>query len=127
MSYKSVWDLGRAGKANYSVHAIGEYPSKIRPLIFSHVVDRFSKENDTVLDPFCGCGTNAVEAKLQGRNSISYDINPKAVELCRKKIAALDRDEMLNAVKEMIHEYEKELSKASNKYQKITINKQIKN
>jgi len=33
MSYKSVWDFGRAGKANYGVHSVGEYPTKIRPLV----------------------------------------------------------------------------------------------
>ena len=45
MSYKSVWDFGRSGgKTNYSVHSIGEYPSKIRPLIFHEVVKRFSKK-----------------------------------------------------------------------------------
>jgi DNA modification methylase len=107
MSYKSVWDFGREGKANYSVHAIGEYPSKIRPIVFSLVVDRFSKIGDTILDPFCGCGTLAVEAKLQGRNSINYDINPNAIELTKKKLDALTKEEMIRAVNELIKDLEK--------------------
>ena len=60
MSYLSVWDFGRDGKANYSVHGIGEYPSKIRPIVISKIIERFSKIGDTVLDPFCGGGTVAV-------------------------------------------------------------------
>ncbi len=108
MSYKSVWDFGREGKANYSVHAIGEYPSKIRPIVFSLVVERFSKIGDTILDPFCGCGTLAVEAKLQGRNSINYDINPKAIELTKKKLSALTKEEMIKANLELIKELKKD-------------------
>jgi len=108
MSYKSVWDFGREGKANYSVHAVGEYPSKIRPIVFRTIVDRFSKEGDTILDPFCGCGTMAVEAKLQGRNSINYDINPKAIELTKKKLEMLDKNEMKKAILELMDDLTKD-------------------
>jgi hypothetical protein len=38
---------------------------------------------------FAAAGTIAVEAKLTGRNSINYDVNPVAVELA-KKLAVLD-------------------------------------
>lgn len=102
MSYKSVWDFGRGGKANYSVHKIGEYPSKIRPIVFAHIVERFSEKGDTILDPFCGSGTVAVEAKLQGRNSINYDINSNAIELTQKKLDKLDNQEMRTAYRELI-------------------------
>jgi len=102
MSYKSVWDFGRGGKVNYSVHKIGEYPSKIRPIVFSHIIERFSNKGDVILDPFCGSGTVAVEAKLQGRSSINYDINPKAIKLTKDKIDALDGNEMKSAYKELI-------------------------
>ncbi len=108
MSYKSVWDFGREGKANYSVHKIGEYPSKIRPIVFAHIVKRFSKQGGVVLDPFCGCGTLAVEAKLQGRNSINYDINPKAIELTKRKLDALDKKEMKNAIQELMEDLKKD-------------------
>jgi len=103
MSYKSVWDFGRSGESNYSVHRIGDYPSKIRPIVFSRLVERFSNKGDIILDPFCGSGTVAVEAKLQGRNSINYDINPKAIELTKTKLNKLDElQEMINAYKGLI-------------------------
>jgi DNA modification methylase len=108
MSYKSVWDFGREGKANYSVHKIGEYPSKIRPIVFAHLVERFSNKGDVILDPFAGSGTVAVEAKLQGRNSISYDINPNAIELTRKKLEKLDAEEMKRAYKELFSDLRKD-------------------
>lgn len=102
MSYKSVWDFGREGKSNYSVHKIGEYPSKIMPIAFSQIVERFSEKGDVILDPFCGSGTVAVEAKLHARNSISYDINQKAIELTENKLKRLDREELKRAYEELI-------------------------
>jgi len=35
-------------------------------------------QKDIILDPFCGCGTTLIEAKLLGFNSIGIDINPIA-------------------------------------------------
>jgi DNA modification methylase len=102
MSYKSVWDFGRGGITNYSVHALGEYPTKIRPIVIAQVVERFSKEGDTIFDPFCGSGTVAVEAKLQGRHSVNYDINPRAVELTNDKINRLDKTELEAATRFLI-------------------------
>ena len=47
---------------------------------------RYSQEGDTVLDPFVGGGTTAVEAKLTNRNFIGVDINPNAIEITRNKL-----------------------------------------
>lgn len=125
MSYKSVWDLGRAGKANYSVHKIGEYPSKIRPIIFSEIVKRFSKRGETILDPFCGCGTLAVEAKIHGRNSINYDVNSNAIELTKRKLQALNKIEMITVTREFINNLKKELEDAK-PLKGVQIEKEIK-
>ena len=127
MSYKSVWDFGRSGgKTNYSVHSIGEYPSKIRPLIFHEVVKRFSKKGDIVLDPFCGCGTMAVEAKILGRHSINYDVNPNAIDLTKEKLSKLTKEEIANAydyfIDELVKEKENEETK---KLRKVQIDKEI--
>jgi DNA modification methylase len=53
------------------------------------MIDRFSRPGDTILDPFCGCGTFAVEAKRLGRNSINYDVNPVGLSLTKEKLGAL--------------------------------------
>lgn len=123
--YKSIWDFGRAGKANYSVHQIGEYPSKIRPIVFSYIVKRFSKKGDTILDPFCGSGTLAVEAKIHGRNSINYDINPYATKLTQMKLDALDKNEIRRLTQEFITEHENDYKKAKRKFEKVRLQKEI--
>jgi len=127
MSYKSVWDFGRSGgKTNYSVHSIGEYPSKIRPLVFHEIVKRFSKKGDIVLDPFCGCGTMAVEAKILGRDSINYDINPNAVELTKEKLDRLTKEEIKDVYKYFIDEFLKEREKKeTTSMRKSQIDKEI--
>lgn len=87
--YKSVIDFGREAKVEFP-HNIGEYPTKILPQVIELMVIRFSEEGDTILDPFCGCGTVAVEAKKHGRNSINYDVVPKAIELTKKKLSLMN-------------------------------------
>lgn len=128
MSYKSVWDFGRnGGTTNYSVHKIGEYPSKIRPIVFHEIVKRFSNIGDIILDPFCGCGTLLVDAKILGRNSINYDINENAVNLSNTKLESLNLDEIKKTYDYFIMELnkEKELIETK-KLRQIQIDKEIK-
>lgn len=47
---------------------------------------RYSIEGDTVLDPFIGGGTTAVESKLTNRNFVGVDINPRALERTKEKL-----------------------------------------
>jgi DNA modification methylase len=45
----------------------------------------FTKENDTVLDPFAGSGTTLRVAKNMHRNSIGIEIMPEYIELVKSK------------------------------------------
>ena len=53
-----------------------------------------SKKGQWVLDPFCGCGTTLVEAKLLGRNSVGIDVNPIAALVSKVKTTTLDEDQL---------------------------------
>ncbi len=46
----------------------------------------FTKEGDTVLDPFLGSGTTAITAKRLNRNSIGIEILPEYYEIALKSI-----------------------------------------
>jgi site-specific DNA-methyltransferase (adenine-specific) len=46
----------------------------------------FTKEKDTVLDPFMGSGTTLIVANRMRRNSIGIDIVPKYVEMVKKQL-----------------------------------------
>ncbi len=79
----TVWSFKSRG--NWATHN-GNYRGNWSPYIPRNVILRYSNENDTVLDYFCGSGTTAVECKLLNRNFIGIDINEKAIELARENL-----------------------------------------
>ena len=78
----TVWAF--PDRSKWATHD-AKYRGNWSPYIPRNVILRYSQEGDTVLDPFVGGGTTAVEAKLTNRNFIGYDINPEAIELSRNK------------------------------------------
>ncbi len=50
----------------------------------------FTKENDTVLDPFMGSGTTLIVANKMKRNSIGIDIVPEYIEMVRKQLRPVE-------------------------------------
>ena len=50
----------------------------------------FTKENDTVLDPFMGSGTTLLVANRMRRNSIGIDIVPEYYEMVRKQLKPVE-------------------------------------
>ena len=67
-----------------------EYPAKFVPQIPSWAI-RYARLDvgETVLDPFCGCGTTLVEARIIGVNSYGIDIDPLARLITRVKVTPL--------------------------------------
>jgi len=49
--------------------------------VIKNYITKYSREKDVVLDPFCGSGLMGLEAVLQDRNFIGYDLNPIATFL----------------------------------------------
>ncbi|MBZ4194075.1 MAG: site-specific DNA-methyltransferase, partial [Candidatus Contendobacter sp.] len=50
----------------------------------------FTKENDTVLDPFMGSGTTLIVANRMKRNSIGIDIVADYCEAVRKQLNPIE-------------------------------------
>ena len=50
------------------------------------IVERFSVEGQTVLDPFCGAGTTGVAAVRMNRNFIGIDIDKEAIDIAKGRI-----------------------------------------
>jgi site-specific DNA-methyltransferase (adenine-specific) len=55
--------------------------------LLERIIQASSNEGDTVLDPFCGCGTAVVAAEKLGRNWIGIDITHLAIALIKKRIS----------------------------------------
>lgn len=75
-------------------HGIHRYPAKFFPELPRWLIQKYSKENDIVLDPFGGSGTTGIEALLHNRNSVSVDIDPFAKFLATVKTTKLDAEEL---------------------------------
>jgi len=64
----------------YLTHWIYPYKGKFHPQMIRALLNIIElKEGDTVLDPFSGSGTTALEAQLLGINFIGIDISPLCV------------------------------------------------
>ena len=73
----------------YITHGYHRYPAKFIPQIVFRLAEKYTKEDDLVVDPFGGCGTTLVESKVMGRRSIGVDINPVAVLMTKVKTASI--------------------------------------
>jgi DNA modification methylase len=70
------------------VHGFHSYPARLHPETARRLIDELSTPGATVLDPFCGSGTVAVETRLAGRRAVGVDLSPLAVALAGLKASA---------------------------------------
>jgi DNA modification methylase len=87
----------------YLTHWIYPYKGKFHPQMIRALLNIIKlKENDTVLDPFVGSGTTAVEAMLLGINCIGIDISPLCVIQSKVKTESIEVIEEIEEVKDYI-------------------------
>ncbi len=72
------------------------YPTQKPEALLERVIKSSSNEGDTVLDPFCGCGTTIAVAQRLNRKWIGIDITHLAIGLIKSRL----RDAFGEAVKE---------------------------
>jgi len=70
---------------NHKLHSICTYMAMFPPTLPNHFINKYSNEEDVVLDPFSGRGTTILEACLTNRKSIGNDKNPLAYLLTKSK------------------------------------------
>jgi DNA modification methylase len=69
-----------------SNEALG-YPTQKPVALLERIIQASSEEGQTVLDPFCGCGTAIVAAEKLGRSWIGIDITYYAIGLVKKRLS----------------------------------------
>ncbi len=77
---QSGWFPGTQKKENLG------YPTQKPLALMERIIKASSNEGDTVLDPFCGCGTTAHAAEALGRKWIGIDISKFSAGLIRDRI-----------------------------------------
>jgi len=71
---------------NVSKEKIKEYTNQIPEEIISRIIKTTAKEDDTIVDPFCGTGTTPYVAKKLNYEYEAYDVNPLAIELTARRL-----------------------------------------
>ena len=76
-----VWEIGR-------VPPIKQLFPTQKPLpLLRQIIKASSRPGDTVLDPFCGCGTAIMAAQELGRRWIGIDITHLAITVMRSRLS----------------------------------------
>lgn len=69
----------------HAMHTMCSYQGMFPAKVAHHFIQRYSSPGDLVLDPFSGRGTTALQARAEGRRTISNDLNPLGYVLSRAK------------------------------------------
>ena len=70
---------------SHAVERLGYQTQKPLALL-ERIIKLASREGDTVLDPFCGCGTAIEAAHILGRKWIGIDITPLAIDVVERRL-----------------------------------------
>jgi DNA modification methylase len=62
------------------------YPTQKPQSLLERIVSASSNPGDTVLDPFCGCGTTIAAAQALGRHWVGIDITHLAINLIKTRL-----------------------------------------
>jgi DNA modification methylase len=102
----SFRDVGRSQTTAFT-HDYHRYPAKFIPQIVKKLIKDYAPNiTQIVCDPFGGCGTTLVEAKLLGHKSIGFDINPVAKLITQTKTTAINPKTLENSRNNFLKFYE---------------------
>ncbi|RLC46970.1 MAG: DNA methyltransferase [Candidatus Coatesbacteria bacterium] len=93
-------------RASSGVHGIHPYPAMLHFLVVRKLIEDYSHEGATVMDPFMGSGVTAVECLGRGRNYAGFDINPLAVLISKVRTTAIPSAPLQKVLSEIAHRYE---------------------
>ena len=62
------------------------HPAPFPKEIPKRLIQMYSRNGDTILDPFSGTGTTIKVASEHGRNSIGIELNPEYVEIAKRRL-----------------------------------------
>ncbi len=103
------WSFRDAGRSQTTAftHDYHRYPAKFIPQIVRKLIEDYAPDTaQIVCDPFGGCGTTLVEAKLLGHPSIGFDINPVAKLITQTKTTAIKPRTLINHKQKFLEYYD---------------------
>ena len=75
-----------------AIKGVGKPSNRVHPTqkpveLLVAILEDYTTEGDTILDPFMGSGTTGVACKRLGRDFIGMEINEEYFEIAKKRIA----------------------------------------
>ena len=67
-------------------HGLLRMPAEKPLALYERAISSSSDPGDLVIDPFCGSGTLAEAARMVGRRFLAGDVDPKMVNMARRRI-----------------------------------------
>lgn len=83
-----------SNNVNRYTHGFFKYPCKFIPHIPRWAIKKYTKDGETVLDPFAGSGTTLLEGAILNRNSLGIDFDNFSHLLCKTKTKPLKESEI---------------------------------
>ena len=83
--FSDLWEIKGTSQRLHSVSARNRNASFPFEIPY-RLVNMYSAENDTILDPFCGLGTTNLACMTANRNSIGIEIEPEIAESALKRL-----------------------------------------
>jgi len=77
-------------KKTGSLYDVHSYWSKKPYLAIERFINHYTKSNDIIMDPFCGCGSTLQAALGLGRKAIGIDLNPSATHITANTLTYVD-------------------------------------
>lgn len=104
----SDWESGTTNEL--LMHKIHHYPAKFKSFIVTKSIEYAKLKNKnvgTIGDVFCGCGTTALEARINGIDFWGYDINPIATLIAEVKSRKYSEDLIYHNYEQISETFEK--------------------
>jgi DNA modification methylase len=96
LEWTTVWSFPERG--SWATHN-PKYRGNFAPQIARNIIEMYSEQGDSILDPMVGAGTTLIEAKLLARNALGMDINPEAAKLAEEALKFKHQPESKQKVK----------------------------
>jgi DNA modification methylase len=85
---RTVWNIPN-NKTREEIK-FGKHPTQKPLALMNRMMKASSKTGDICLVPFAGAGSECVSAKILGRRFIGFEIDPKYVDIIKKRLENID-------------------------------------
>jgi site-specific DNA-methyltransferase (adenine-specific) len=90
---EDVWEVAQIPERD-KTERLG-YPTQKPEVLLERIIKASSKEDDWILDPFCGCGTTVAVAEKLNRKWIGIDISSLAMKVIKDRLSQQFRGKAL--------------------------------